>query len=136
MIRDEFIQALSRFAGLELVKAYESVSPTENIFELYVNDERRRTQMVRVALLDDDTVVLAFSIIGECPSDPKTLLSLLEENNDGFYSKISVHENELVQLYKYPLEELESLEMAKAFDEVSRFADIYEAKYFGGVDKG
>lgn len=136
MTRDDFIQTLGRFVGLDIVKAYKSDSPTEYAFELYVNvEEKKRTQIVHVSLIDDDNKVLAYSLIGKCPSDSESLINFLKENIDGFYSRICVLNENLVQLYKYPLEELEYMEMLKAFDEVSRYADHFEKKYFGGADK-
>ena len=135
MDRDEFIQALGQVPAFNFVKAFHSNSPTNYDFEMYPDmDDKTRTQIVRVFLTDDAEHVVTYSIIGDCPNDSQTLLNLLKENIDGCYSRICILNEQLVQLYKYSLKELETVEMVKAFDEVSTFADYYENKYFGGVD--
>ncbi len=135
MNRDQFIQALGRLQSLELVKAYHDEGPAKCILEMYPNiDKKNRTQLVKVQLTDDSKFVIAFSFIGACPSEPVILNKLLKENLDGCYSRIAIMGDDLVQIYRYPLEELELVEMLKGIDETSRYADHYETKYFDGVD--
>ena len=43
-------------------------------------------------------------------------------------------DEDLVQVYRYSLEELEEKEMFFGLFEVARYADIYENKYFDGAD--
>lgn len=136
MTRDEFIQSLTRFIALDLVKGYKPRSPTEALVEI-VTDlvQEGRTQLVEVKLDDERGKVLAFSIVGDAPTDATTLTRLLQENQDGHYSRLAIFNGTLVQLFKYPLEELEPVEMARAFNEVAQFGDFYEHKYFNGRDQ-
>lgn len=137
MTRDDFVASLARLTMLDLVKHYKTESPSAVLLEMYPDVEQKtRTQLVAVQLTESGDRVLAFSIIGPCPKDPATLRALLTENLDGNYSRLALLEDDLAQVYTYPLEELEPVEMVKAIDEVSRFADFYENKYFGGIDKG
>ncbi len=136
MTRDEYIQVLASFTSMDIVKAFNSESPIEYTYELYVNTETKdRTQIVDVSLLETDYVI-ATSMIGECPLDTNILINLLEENQDGCYSRVCALNGSLFQIFKYPLDELEEIEMLKGIDEVSRYADFYEEKYFGGIDNG
>ena len=136
MEKKEFVEKLRDFGGLEIVKQYKSSSPTDYTFEIYVDMEKKiRTQLLRVVLPEDKKIVMALSVIGKYSNDTEMLINLLKENVDGNYSRICIYEDELFQIYKYPIDELDYLEMAKAFSECARYADIYEKKYFGGVDK-
>ena len=137
MTRDEYIAALSRFVTLDLVKAYKSDEPTTYVLEMFTNlEEKTRTQVISVRLVNDDADVLAFSVVGPCPQDLEMMSQLLGENRDGYYSRLALMpDGDLVQVYRYPLEELEVMEFLKALDEVSRYADIYESKYFQGTDE-
>ena len=134
MTRDDYIQAIAKFPSYDFVKAYECESPTQYTYECYTNDERSRTQIINVWLREEKQDVIAISTIGDAPNNAVKLKELLMENVDGYYSRLAIFENKLVQVYKYSLEELEAKEMFFGFLEVARYADIYENKYFGGVD--
>lgn len=139
MDRDGFIQTLGRFVGNDLVLKYSSESPTEYLYEIEIDGRKEpRSQLVRVFLDDqegENLDVIAYSVIGHYPNDIEALLDLLRENKDGYYSKLCVLENDLVQLYRYPIGEAEYEEMLKGIYEVARFADYYEYKYYGGIDR-
>jgi len=137
MTRDEFIQLLSRFVGLDLVKSFRSSSPTSYSYEVYADPkEKKRTQIIHVFLTDDEKDVIAYSEIGKYPSDSNTLIELLKENFVGYYSRLCIFKDALVQVYRYPLKQLEFEELTIALYEVALFADIIEKNYFGGVDEG
>ena len=136
MTRDDFIQSVAKFPSLKIVKAYQNDSPTEYAFECYVNDDNSRSQIIHVWLKEEDQDVVAISEIGKAPNDVETLKKLLKENVDGYYSRLAIFKDNLVQVYKYSLNELEEQEMFLGLYEVARYADIYENKYFDGVDNG
>lgn len=118
------------------MKAYEAGGPTDYTFELFTNvAERTRTQVVNAQLSEDGATVIAYSPIGPYPEDSGSLVTLLRENL-GYYSRLAIIEGTLVQAYRYPLQELESMELMKALDEVSQLADYYERKYYAGRDLG
>ncbi len=66
MTRDEFIQVLSDLVTYDLVKAYDSKSPIEYSFQIYVSDEKERTQVVHTAFIYDEKTVFSYSKIGKC----------------------------------------------------------------------
>ncbi len=92
-----------------------------------------RSQVVNVSTTGDK--VLVFSEIGAAPDDRVVLSSLLAENMDGCYSRVAVAKDSLVQICRYPIDQLEPKEFALALLEVATYADLYERKYFGGVDR-
>ncbi len=134
MTRDDYIQAISTLPSYDIVKAYRSESPTKYAFEYYTDDNKSRTQVIDVWLQEENQDVIAISSIGAAPNDAATLKKLLAENVDGHYSRLAIFENTLVQVYRYSLEELDAKEMFFGLLEVAKYADIYENKYFGGVD--
>ena len=135
MIRDDFIKVVNRIAMMRnIVMAYKEENSTSYLYEMFVDDDNKRTQIVNVFLSDDNATVFAISKIGDAPNDSSTLTALLEENRDGFYSRLFIYDNSLYQGYRYKLEELENREFIGAIDEVAHYADFIENKYYGGVD--
>jgi len=131
MSKEDFAISLTTLAEIDLVKSHKSLSPTNFTFEMYVNiQEKTLTQNVFVTLVDD-THVMAYSLIGPCPNDAATLQSILVENMDGCYSRLAVSDGDLVQVYRYPLEFLDIIEMLKALDELSQLANYALRRYYG-----
>ena len=134
MNRDEMIQAMSRLAGMSMVLAFSSESPTVYSYEIDTSSESRgqRSQVIDVMLSDDGQDVIAFSHIGEVPANPAVLQNMLKENVDGCYSRLCIANNRVAQIYRYEISKLEVREFLSALYELASFADIYEEKYFGG----
>ncbi len=131
---EDYCISLTTLTELEMVKSFKELSPTNYAYELYVNtQEKTLTQEVFVTLVDE-TFVMAYSPIGLCPRDAETLKSLLAENMDGNYSRLALFDDDLVQIYRYPLEFLEIIELYKALDEVSQLANYAKRCYFGNTN--
>lgn len=133
--KEDFRVFLMDFAAMEVVKSFNDLSPTVFTYEMYVNiQEKTLTQNVIVTLVDE-THVMAYSTIGPCPNDAATLQSILAENMDGCHSRLAVFDGDLVQVYRYPIEFLESWELFKALDEVSQLANYAYRCYYRGANQ-
>lgn len=131
---EEFGISLSVLSDMDLIKSFNKVSPTNFTYKMYVNiKENTLTQDIIVTLVDD-THVMAYSHVGPCPQDADTLQSLLVENMDGCYSRLAVVDGDLVQVYRYPLEFLDTWVLFKALDETSQLANYARRQYFGEAD--
>lgn len=128
----EFHAALKAIISLDVVRGARQVRDGLVMLDILTGDGR--SQVVNVDY--GSARVTVFSEIGPAPDDRVLLRALLAENMDGYYSRVAIVGTLLVQVYRYSLEELEPTEFAKALLEVANYADIYERKYFGGVDRG
>lgn len=132
---EDFCMSLGGLTEMEMVKSFRKLSPTNYAYELYVSiQEKTLTQEVFVTLVDE-THVMAYSGIGPCPQDVETLKSLLAENMDGNHSRLALFDGDLVQVYRYPIEFLETWELFKALDEVSQLASYAQRRYLGSASQ-
>jgi len=133
---DEFFSVLKAIAKDDVVVGYKVDEAGFILMEIRTPKNRSQIVKIKPQATGDGINVEAASVIGTPPEDSDTLIKLLHENMDGNYTRTAVNDDgELIQFYRYPLEELEPKELAKAILETAKFADIIEHNYFDGKDE-
>jgi hypothetical protein len=102
-----------------------------------IRTPKDRSQLVKIQpkVTNNGVYIIASSVIGTPPRDVDTLIKLLHENMDGSYTRTAINDDgELIQFYRYPIEELEPKEFSKAILEIAQFADAIEHNYFDEKD--
>ena len=128
-----FNKIVETLISLDFVKSYQQTDDTSYDLDIETGKYGNRSQIVHIRANGED--VIAFSRIGECSYDPEELRALLSENRKYRYSRVSLLDTDLYQLFRYPFEELEPVEFGMAVLEVAQVADDLERRYFSGVDQ-
>lgn len=130
---ERFMEIMHRIAGTEAVIGVHKKKNDSVFFEVRTGEGR--SQVVMASLLkseDGEVVVHMMSEIG--PSDPSLYELMLRRNLNLRYSRIAILDNEgdrsFALVYSYPFDELEPVELAKAFGEMAFMADAIERECF------
>ncbi|MEL6179880.1 MAG: type III secretion system chaperone [Myxococcota bacterium] len=132
-----FLSIMRKIAETDAVLGYYKKDDSSVFFEVRTGDGRSQVVMANLSEgNDNEKVVHMMSEVG--PADPALYEDMLMRNLNLRYSRIAVldanGEKTFALVYSYPLEELEPVELARAFGEIAFMADGIERECFA-VDR-
>lgn len=130
MINEDFTRFLDRFCELkDYVAGFEKSSKHEYLIKIYADEHKFFSRPVSISL-SEDNLIIAFSIIGKCPTDELILWNLLEENKDGHYTRSFIMDDNLVRGVLFPIEYITPEIFGGILLEIAQKSHYYLNKYF------
>jgi hypothetical protein len=134
---ERFLTIMRKIAETDAVIAVHQKDGNSVFFEVRTGDGRSQVLMANLTVTDEgEEVVHMMSEIG--PAVEEFYEDMLLRNLNLRYSRIAILDSDADRtfaiVYSYPFDELEPVELAKAFGEIAFMADGLEREYFH-VDK-